>query len=350
MPSGRGRSTRPRCALDGVQRRARRTATDRAPGRAAAPHDARAAGRLRRRGAPAHRAPTHSATLEDVFVTLTGRHCAMTEPPPAGAITRSSQLTLVRYREFFREPEAVFWVFGFPVLLALALGIAFREPAPDAIQVAVVVRPPARRRAGRRAATRPTGARARSWPTGRARGAAHRQGLAGRRARRTARWLPLRPRRAPRAAPRASRSTTRCSAPPAAPTRAGHASGWSASRARATSTSWSRACSGMNLMGSGIWGLGFAIVDARARTLLKRLVATPMSRAAVPRVVPALAAASWCSRSAVLLGFAVLVFGVPVRGSLLAAARRLSAGARSRSAAGLLIASRAADHRGRLAA
>ena len=36
---------------------------------------------------------------------------------------------------------------------------------------------------------------------------------------------------------------------------------------------------GMNLMGSGIWGLGFAIVDARKKRLLKRLIATPMSRA-----------------------------------------------------------------------
>ena len=36
------------------------------------------------------------------------------------------QLTRVRYREFFREPEAVFWVFIFPVLLAAGLGIAFR--------------------------------------------------------------------------------------------------------------------------------------------------------------------------------------------------------------------------------
>ena len=45
---------------------------------------------------------------------------------------------------------------------------------------------------------------------------------------------------------------------------------------------------GMNLMGSGIWGLGFAIVDARKKRLLKRLVATPMSRAQY--------LASFCSR------------------------------------------------------
>ena len=35
---------------------------------------------------------------------------------------------------------------------------------------------------------------------------------------------------------------------------------------------------GMNLMGSAIWGMGFAIVDARRKKLIKRLVATPMPR------------------------------------------------------------------------
>src|ERR1035438_10869987 len=35
---------------------------------------------------------------------------------------------------------------------------------------------------------------------------------------------------------------------------------------------------GMNLMGSAIWGMGFAIVDARRQKLMKRLIATPMPR------------------------------------------------------------------------
>src|SRR5215470_9815067 len=47
------------------------------------------------------------------------------------------QLTLVRYLEFIREPEAVFWVFIFPVLLAGGLGIAFRSRAPERAVVAV---------------------------------------------------------------------------------------------------------------------------------------------------------------------------------------------------------------------
>ena len=56
----------------------------------------------------------------------------------AGADHPLVQLTLVRYREFFREPEAVFWVFIFPVLLAAGLGIAFRNRAADRTSVAVV--------------------------------------------------------------------------------------------------------------------------------------------------------------------------------------------------------------------
>src|SRR5215472_1241663 len=47
------------------------------------------------------------------------------------------QLTLARIREFVREPEALFWVFVFPVLLAFALGIAFRNTAPQKLRIAV---------------------------------------------------------------------------------------------------------------------------------------------------------------------------------------------------------------------
>ncbi|HEU4720275.1 MAG TPA: hypothetical protein VFS59_02845, partial [Gemmatimonadaceae bacterium] len=48
------------------------------------------------------------------------------------------QLTLVRFREFIREPEAVFWTFFFPVVLAIGLGIAFRNKPADAVTVGVV--------------------------------------------------------------------------------------------------------------------------------------------------------------------------------------------------------------------
>ena len=48
------------------------------------------------------------------------------------------QLALSRMREFYREPEAVFWVFGFPIVLAFALGLAFRNTGPGKLQVGVV--------------------------------------------------------------------------------------------------------------------------------------------------------------------------------------------------------------------
>src|SRR5262245_56830682 len=48
------------------------------------------------------------------------------------------QLTRVRMIGFLREPEAVFWVFAFPVLMALALGIAFRTQGPPRSHVGVI--------------------------------------------------------------------------------------------------------------------------------------------------------------------------------------------------------------------
>src|SRR6266853_3493698 len=48
------------------------------------------------------------------------------------------QLTLVRFREFIREPEALFWVFVFPILLAAGLGIAFRNRPAEVLKIAAV--------------------------------------------------------------------------------------------------------------------------------------------------------------------------------------------------------------------
>ena len=98
---------------------------------------------------------------------------------------------------------------------------------------------------------------------------------------------------------------------------------------------------GMNLMGSGIWGLGFAIVDARKKRLLKRLIATPMSRAAYLSSFVLSRLTLLCIEVGLLLGFGVLVFGVPLRGSLLLLVAICLLSSLSFSALGLLIASRA---------
>ena len=73
---------------------------------------------------------------------------------------------------------------------------------------------------------------------------------------------------------------------------------------------------GMNLLGSGVWGLGFAMVDLRRKRLLKRLIATPMSRAQffASFLISRLVVLSF--EVIALVGFGVLVFHVPLRGSL----------------------------------
>src|SRR5437763_10827142 len=48
------------------------------------------------------------------------------------------QLSSVRFKEFIREPEALFWTFAFPVLLAIGLGIAFRNRPAEVVHIAVV--------------------------------------------------------------------------------------------------------------------------------------------------------------------------------------------------------------------
>jgi ABC-type multidrug transport system permease subunit len=73
---------------------------------------------------------------------------------------------------------------------------------------------------------------------------------------------------------------------------------------------------GMTIMGTSIWGIGFTIVDARRRKLLKRLIATPMSRAQYLASFVTWRLLLLVVEVTVLVAFGALVFGVPVRGSL----------------------------------
>lgn len=98
---------------------------------------------------------------------------------------------------------------------------------------------------------------------------------------------------------------------------------------------------GMGIMGNAIWGLGFSIVDARRRKLMKRIVATPM-----PRHYYLLSYLTWRMLLLVVevgvpVAFGVLVFGVPMRGTGLQLIALAVAGSLAFSALGLLIASRA---------
>ncbi len=97
---------------------------------------------------------------------------------------------------------------------------------------------------------------------------------------------------------------------------------------------------GMNLMGTGLWAIGFAVADMRQRKVLKRLLVTPMRRSSF-------LASFMLSRLVFLLGeivlltaFGVWVLGVPLRANLLLFLGLCTLGAVGFAGLGLLAASR----------
>jgi ABC-type multidrug transport system permease subunit len=249
------------------------------------------------------------------------------------------QLTLVRYREFFREPEAVFWVFVFPVLLTAGLGLAFRNQAPERTRVAVV---------------EGEGARAVLEALSRS-GDLQAEGLtepAAAQALRTGRVDIVVLPEADRAVEyrfdpeRPESRTARLQVDDALQRGSGRRDPVPV-KDQQVSEPGSRYVDfvvpgllGMNLMGSGIWGLGFAIVDARRKKLLKRMIATPMSRTQFLASFVLSRLTMLIIEVGALVGFAVLVFGVPLRGSPLSLLAICLLSALAFGALGLLLASR----------
>jgi ABC-type polysaccharide/polyol phosphate export permease len=101
---------------------------------------------------------------------------------------------------------------------------------------------------------------------------------------------------------------------------------------------------GMNLMSGGMWGVGFHLVDARSKKLLKRLVATPMHRGDFLLAQMILRVVFMFVEVAVLLSFGHLVFHVPIRGPIVSVLFVGAIGALAFGGIGLLVASRAATH------
>jgi ABC-type multidrug transport system permease subunit len=259
-------------------------------------------------------------------------------PDRGGAQAPIIELTLARVREFLREPEAVFWVFVFPILMACALGVAFRSRGDQALVVGVLNAPG--HEAVERALRHAGGFDPRLIEPANVESVLQRADV----------QLVIEPGPAPvyRLDPTREESRAARRAVDEALQRAqGRKDVFSAKDVH-VETVGSRYIDwlvpgllGMNIMSTGLWGLGFSIVSARTRKLLKRLVASPMRRRdyllaqVFGRLVFLLL------EVAALLGFSTLVFGVPIRGSLALLVGSCVVGALAFGGIGLLVASRA---------
>jgi ABC-2 type transport system permease protein len=274
--------------------------------------------------------------MSDVTATIRPEEAAAKAPRRNAAADHPLvQLTLTRFREFVREPEALFWVFIFPVLLAAGLGLAFRNRPAEVLKIATVTPELARSLRGEKlldVRQMPAPAAEEALRTGKVALLAE-PGPAGSVVYRYDDTNP-------------DGRTARMLADHAVQRAAGRADPVT-SGDRLMREPGSRYIDflipgllGMNLMGSAIWGMGFAIVDARRRKLMKRLIATPMPRHyyllsfVLSRLLLLVVEVGF------LLGFGAWVFKVPVRGSLADLAALCVFASFSFGALGLLIASR----------
>jgi len=246
------------------------------------------------------------------------------------------QLCLLRFREFAREPEAVFWALAFPILLAAGLGVAFRGQPAEPVRVAVLSPELAAVLQGRE------GLRVEVLDADAA-GEALRLGHV---------TLVVSPGPDGGMVYRYDDTNPEARTARLVVDHAVQAAGGRTDPVRITDDLRRDAGSryidflvpglvGMGIMGNTIWGLGFSIVDSRRRKLMKRIVATPM-----PRHYYLLSFLIWrmlflIFEVGIPVGFGVLAFGVPTRGSIADLIGIAVTGSLAFSAIALLIASRA---------
>ena len=256
----------------------------------------------------------------------------------AGWLNPRWQLFLMRLRTFTREPSATFWVFGFPLLMSVALGLAFRNPGATRLSVAVAEGP--ERAAVLSALGAREGLSASAMTLEEAREALRRGRVA----------LVVVPAATPRLLldpTQPDARTARLLAVDAIQRSAGRSDPRALSEEQVTVPGTRYidflvpGLLGFGLMSSSIWGLGWVVVQMRMGKLLRRLAATPMRRLdfllafAAGRLLLALLEVLF------FLGFARLIFDVRLAGSPVTFVVWALAGALSFAGLSALVASRA---------
>jgi len=248
------------------------------------------------------------------------------------------QLTLARFREFIREPEAVFWTFVFPIVVSLALAMAFPSRADSDVLVGLQPGPAAD--SLRSTLMRSGGIAVRDVrPEDQRR--ALREGVVN------VVVIPSDPPTYRFDPAREESRFARAAVDDALKRAAGRQDPWTA-REEPQEVAGSRYIDwfvpgliGMGLMSNSMWGIGFGIVQARMRKLLKRMIASPMRKSEYLLAQLIARLAFLPAEVLVPLLFAVIAFGMPVNGSAGAIVVTTLVGTLSFGAIGLLLATRA---------
>jgi ABC-2 type transport system permease protein len=251
------------------------------------------------------------------------------------------ELTATRVREFLREREAVFWVFVFPVLMTFALGIAFRNTPGDKTFVAIEgsateqkvneIANVLSRRPDITATVLGANEAAQALRSGKVSIVVKPENNSF-----SYRFDPTRP----------EGRAARLLLDDALQRGEGRTDVVSVAEQKVTEPGARYVdflvpgLIGMNLMGSGLWGLGFTVVIARSRKILKRFAATPMRRSHYLLSFMLSRLVFLVLEVAAVLIFAILAFGFTVRGSWLSVALMTVLGGFTFSGIGMLVAAR----------
>jgi ABC-type multidrug transport system permease subunit len=259
------------------------------------------------------------------------------EPARGGAFHPLVELTLARLREIYREPEALFWAFIFPILMSVAMALAFPSSGSAPVPVGI-------RQADGAEALRSTLAASKTITprvvTADVESRALRDGevdivvVPGTPP--TYRFDPA----------RAESRAARLVLDDALKRAAGRADPWTAGEEH-VAVPGSRYVDwllpgliAMGIIGTSVWGISFSIVQARMRKLLKRMVASPMLRSHYLLAQVLARLMFLLPEVAIPILFGHYVLGMPLRGSILALAVVSLVGALACGGIGLLAASR----------
>ncbi len=250
----------------------------------------------------------------------------------------AKELFLTRMRTFYREPEAIFWTYGFPLILTIMLGIAFRNQQPDVVRVDIESGAAAENIFNRLKSVDGFNVEIHS-----ARDCSERMRL-GKSAIVVVpgetieyRFDPTRP----------ESTLARAKLDDALQRAFGRKDVRTVKDHKVTEPGARYidflipGLLGMNLMGGGLWGVGFVITDMRVRKLLRRLVATPMNKSDFLLSLIGGRLVFMLPEMFFLLGTGMLLFDVQIQGNVFSIVAVSLVGAISFAGLGLLVASRA---------